>query len=339
MKASALNSNIIVAIALAMVFSAHLVKGNVVYCVKPSNSTTSCSNDHVCEDLQYYVSNSTFYFSSDTTLEFLPGQHSLVDVNASITGVSNLKLTGESKVCTIEGHSIKPQIVCSNSSFLFGNAANLTLSSLSFSNCGWWVPSSLYGHDNTTAKAALAFDTVLNLSLVSLSVSHSSGYGVLVYNTHGHSVIRNCSLTHNRGGVGYFGGNILLNYIACFSLPPGTWQGSRVELANSVFSFGSFEDAQNTSGSIATGISVTISCTGVHISMKNVTAESNQNSLKGFGGNVFIHFFSNYRVLSNTISIQNSHFVNGSSWLGGGIFISFFMGEQATCDCKNMVYI
>ena len=328
--------DILLRLALATVFSAHLAKGNV-YCIKPSVFKAPCGNgQYLCEDLQYYASNSTFYFSSDTTMEFLPGEHSLRDANVLIKGVNNLKLTGESKACTFEDHSIKPQIVCPNSSFLFQNITNLTLLSLSFSHCGQWVPPSLYGHDNGTAKATLAFDTVLHLSLVSLSVSHSSGYGVLVYNTHGHSVIRNCELTHNKGGVGYLGGNILLNYISC----PGTWQGSRVEVIDSVFSFGYFEDPHNTSGGIATGIAVTLSCTGVNISMRNITAEGNQNSWKGFGGNVFVHFFSEHHLLSNTVSIRDSHFLNGSSWLGGGIFISAYIrGKNKTFDCRNRIYI
>ena len=320
-----------------------------IYCVKPSNSDTSCTNASsifLCEDFNYYASNATFYFSNDTTLEFLPGEHYLNVTNVSISYVNNLKWTGESLAC-IPTKSYPPsssknaKITCMGEvGILFLESQNLTISHLSFIHCGQSIPPTFYTKEYGEAMASLAFSTVENLVLSSLRISNSSGYGLLMHNVYGHSIISTSEFLYNKGGQNHRGGNAILNYSSC-SLEK--WTGADIEILDSTFSFGgytsTFNDTHNT-GVFATGIAVTLSCSGINILMQNVTVEGNLNDNKiGYGGNLYIHFYNERQLISNKVQISDSKFLSGSSRLGGGIGISFLIGASSHNTCQNTVSI
>ena len=324
-----------------------VVSASNVYCVKPSNSVVSCSSkEHECKDLSYYVSNKGQYFTNDTTFEFLSGKHILRHANVSIKGVRNLKFTGERNACistVLLQQEQKPQISCEGEAgLLFQEAWNLTLSSISFSLCGHSVPSAFYNNGFGEAKATLAFKDIWNLILSDLDVYNSSGYGFLMHNMRGHSTIDNCELLYNRGAEKYRGGNVHINYTDCFKHSAYAWVGAEIKIYNSVFSYGenNFNDPFNT-GTFATGITIILSCTNVNIIMHNVTAEGNKNNNDlGYGGNAFVHFFSERTPISNQVIITNSRFLNGSAWLGGGVGITLYIGaSNHTNKCMNIVSI
>ena len=62
--------------------------------VKPAD-TQDCDGNHPCHNLLEYVSHPQYYFTSNTTIHFLPGLH-LLEQNITVSGVKNLELVGSS---------------------------------------------------------------------------------------------------------------------------------------------------------------------------------------------------------------------------------------------------
>ena len=323
------------------------VTSTTVYCVKPMHDggDLDCANSsHVCEDLHFYASNISHYFTSDTTLEFLPGEHQLTGLNVSISNVSNLQLTGETVECTPSTpHLLEkaPQISCSGgeAGFIFQDMVNLTLSHLSISHCGQPVPMS--GPTPSFAGAALAFSNIENIVLHSVAVFNTSGHGFLMNNIYGRSTVRDCHLQHNRGSVEYTGGNVHINYLQC---PPEYTRGGIVlMMVSSTFMFGGYDgnyaDSEKT-GVFATGVSLTLSCTNVTVLVRKVTMDGNSNDRAlGYGGNMFIHFYNETGLISNNVHISNSSFFNGNAWVGGGLGVSLYIGASGHTQCDNKVSI
>lgn len=82
---------------LVVIFGHNMVEASDVYCVKPSHQLKNCGNSsYLCRELQFYASNARLYFTSDTTLEFLPGEHVLLGLNVSVK-----TCTGQVKVCSV----------------------------------------------------------------------------------------------------------------------------------------------------------------------------------------------------------------------------------------------
>ena len=84
-----------------------------VYCVTPTQPTdTSCSlcphNSTHCATLSEYAQQAKSYFTSNTTMVFLSGDHTL-DMNITVANISRLTMWGESS----SGYVAK--VVCSGS--------------------------------------------------------------------------------------------------------------------------------------------------------------------------------------------------------------------------------
>lgn len=334
---------------VVVTFGHSTVEASDVYCVKPSHSLQNCGNSsHLCKELQFYASNARQYFASDTTLGFLPGEHILEGLNVSVVNVTNLHLTGESVQCTSSTQSKKPQVSCSGEAgFIFQDIVNLTLSSLSFTHCGQRVPPTVYSPEFGMANTALGFSSIENLLLESITVLNSSGYGILTTNIYGKSAVRDCYLQHNRGRVEYKGGNVHFNYSDC----PMQYTQSGIELTvnDSYFAFGGYDGGYNDSkstGTFATGVALTMSCTNITVFMNNVTLEDNKNNhTLGFGGNMFVHFWNNTGYISNAVHISGSRFLRGNSWIGAGLGVTLYMGgsrsgvSDPTIECENTLTI
>ena len=103
-----------------------------VYCVKPTD--TSCSlcphNSIRCATLSEYVQQTKSYFTSNTTMVFLPGDHTL-DVNITVANISRLTMCGESSSGYVA------TVVCNGPFGLsFIGMFDLKILSLSFTSCG-----------------------------------------------------------------------------------------------------------------------------------------------------------------------------------------------------------
>ena len=103
-----------------------------VYCVTPT--ATSCSfcphNSSKCTTLSEYAQEPEVYFTSDTTIVFLPGNHSL-DVDIRVANVARLTIHGESST------SNTATVVCIASVGLsFTSMVEFKIQFLSFHCCG-----------------------------------------------------------------------------------------------------------------------------------------------------------------------------------------------------------
>ena len=102
-----------------------------VYCVIPA--TTSCSscphNSTHCATLSEYAQEAERYFTSNTTMVFLPGDHAL-DTNITVVNVTRMTMRGESSSGNI------PTIVCNWVVGLsFTSMVEFKMHSLAFTFC------------------------------------------------------------------------------------------------------------------------------------------------------------------------------------------------------------
>ena len=111
-----------------------------VYCVTPT--ATSCSscphNSTHCTTLSEYAQEAELYFTSNTTMVFLPGDHTL-DTNITVANVARLTMHGESS----SGN--RPTVICSGPVGLsFASMVDFKIDSLAFAFCYGYFPLSYY---------------------------------------------------------------------------------------------------------------------------------------------------------------------------------------------------
>ena len=163
-----------------------------VYYVTADDAEQSCPPHQICHNLSYYISHPDHYFTSDTTIIFLEGEHSFDREDlVHVSNVHNLTLKGQGQwpVAGAEETVMKSTVITNctrgRGGFYFAASHNITVEGLTVVNCG--------GLDN---KAVMYFDTVVNLFLVKNSIQHMTGYGLFVHNCD-HVTITNCSYYHS----------------------------------------------------------------------------------------------------------------------------------------------
>jgi len=146
-----------------------------VYYVKPTD--TSCSlcphNSIPCATLSEYVQQTKSYFTSNTTMVFLPGDHTL-DMNITVANISRLTMCGESSSDYVA------TVVCNGSVGLsFMSMVDFKIHSLAFISCG-----------RNFDKYSLVFDKYVLLlesteyaELVNCSFQTNLGTALAVYQT------------------------------------------------------------------------------------------------------------------------------------------------------------
>ena len=102
-----LGSFIVLVAALLMNTLSHCSAENV-YCVIPNaTSCSSCPHNTHCATLSEYAQEAERYFTSNTIMVFLPGDH-VLGTNITVTNVTRLTLCGESS-------GKRATVVCSGS--------------------------------------------------------------------------------------------------------------------------------------------------------------------------------------------------------------------------------
>ena len=102
-----------------------------VYCVTPTaTSCSSCPRDSThCATLTEYAQEASLYFTSNTTMVFLPGDH-VLDLNITVANVASLTMHGESSLGNV------PTVVCSGPvGLLFSNMVDFKMYSLAVRSC------------------------------------------------------------------------------------------------------------------------------------------------------------------------------------------------------------
>ena len=293
-----------------------------VYCV--TSIATSCSscphNSTNCTTLSEYAQEAELYFTSNTTMVFLPGDH-VLDTNITVANISRLTMHGESS----SGN--RATVVCSGSVGLsFTSMVDFKIDSLGFTSCSRLlkyaitVPGFSLGH----VYAVLDLQSTEHTELVNCSFHDNNGTALVVNNTD-ITLTGNSEFTHNRAC-----GSILLGGAIIAVSSNLTFTGNTTFLGNSAtsrqFPFDGFGG-----GAIITLNNTVLSFSGTNNFINNSAGSdggaiyTEYNTVLNFNGaNVFINNSADAGgaiATNNTILSLNgtSHFINNSAPMGGAI--------------------
>ena len=314
--------------------------------VKPTPTSSGCPQDEMCMTLSGYLQSVSDYFTSNTTIHFLPGHHTITEPHRNqiiVSNVQNLSLTGHAGDTIL--HCIE------RFGFTFVNATFLRISDIRIINCGQTVIDSLLDNTDvyvhTDTKASLSFADVHSLVLHNVQIEKSYGYGLLGVNLLGATIVTNCIFTHNTWrsetrGAPYDeetpGRNAVIIYACDESvLDPirsTTLSISYCEFSHGVdttaFDFPSWAESDYRLISGGSGLGVFLyervnSDNGIHrVNIKiNITNSvfHHNNALHGLGGNMFIILRAQANEFKSEMRIDNCTFYGGEALQGGGIFI------------------
>ena len=163
-----------------------------VYYVTADDAEQSCPPHQICHNLSYYISQPDHYFTSDTTIIFLEGEHSFDREDlVHVSNVSNLNMKGQGQwpVAGAEETVMQSTVIINctrgRGGFYFNNSQVIVVEGLTVVNCG--------GLDN---KAVMYFDTIKILIFDKNSIQHMTGCGLFVHNC-AIVIITNCSYYHS----------------------------------------------------------------------------------------------------------------------------------------------
>ena len=117
----------IVLVAALLINALSYCSAENVYCVTPTaSSCSSCPHKTHCATLSEYAQQAKLYFTPNTTMVFLPGDH-ILDRSITVANVARLTMHGESS-------SDKIATVVRNGSvgFSFTNMVDFNIHSLAF---------------------------------------------------------------------------------------------------------------------------------------------------------------------------------------------------------------
>ena len=201
------STTFIVLVAALLTFTFPYCWANNVYCVTPSiSSCSSCPPGSIkCTTLSEYAQEAVSYFTSNTTLEFLPGDHAL-DKNITLTNIYKLTMHGKSSSGNIA------TIVCHGEVGLsFTNMVKFKIDSLDFTSCNrkyGIVTDSTYGIAGASTYALLLQSTQY-VELFNCSFHDNLGTALVVNNTNV-TLAGNSEFTHNHCESNYcFAGAII----------------------------------------------------------------------------------------------------------------------------------
>ena len=266
-----------------------------VYCVIPATtSCSSCPHDSVnCTTLSEYAQKAELYFTSNTTMVFLPGDHTL-DTNITVANVDRLTMCGESssgKIATV---------VCSGPVGLsFTRMVEFKMRSLAFTSCSRLLRYAIIilHYMYTPVYGAMYLQSTQYAELVNCSFHDNNGTALLVDNTN-ITLAGNIEFTHNRAC-----GNIVLGGAIIAVSSNLTFTGNTTFLGNSAIS--------GQRSLAAGGGAIYTSDTVLRFSGTNNFV----NNSAGYGGGVILA--NNNTVLSFS---GTNNFINNSADHHGGVF-------------------
>ena len=163
---------------------------------------------------------SAVFNTSNTTIEFLPGEHEVSGLSVKqlvVSGVRNIAWRGFSAKL--------PVLKCKQEfAFVFKEVIDLSLTDLIIHSCGfsnvpfgsnYYIRQFLMWAKRENAAAALLLDNVVSVSIINMTIQNCLGYGLLAVNMLGVSVIESSTFSENNiqtetnNGAG---GNALILY-------------------------------------------------------------------------------------------------------------------------------
>ena len=182
------STSFIVLVAALLINTLFYCSAENVYCVTPT--ATSCSscphNSTHCATLSEYAQEAEMYFTSDTTMVFLPGDHTL-DRSVTVVNVARLTMWGE-----FSSNNMATVVRNGSVEFCFTNMVDFNIYFLAFTsyNRSW-----SYG-SHPASNYALFLQSIQNAELVNCSFHDNIGTALAVNNT-SVTLVEN-KFTHNQ---------------------------------------------------------------------------------------------------------------------------------------------
>ena len=269
-----------------------------VYCVTPTAAFCPfCpSNSIHCTTLSEYAQEAETYFTSNTTMVFLPGDHTL-DMNITVANVARLNIYGESS-----SDSIATIVRNGSVGFSFTNMVDFNLYSLVFTsyNRSW-----SYG-SHPPSTSAMLLQSIPNAKLVNCSFHDNLGTALAVNDT-------NITLAENS--------KFIRNRCACQSFSEVHGYGCGIAALNSnlVFTGKSFfhDNTQTTSSYSYCGGAIWASASSLHFNGTNSFIGNSAKGNTSVGGAIYANTNS---VLS---FIGTSEFSHNSAGSNGGVIYAY----------------
>ena len=290
--------------------------------------------------LSDYLQSVSGYFTSNTIIHFLPGNHTVSEPNHDLITISNIQ-----NISLFGSNDTKGTIIhCAKRlGFAFVNATNLNIYNIRISNCGAMVTSLLNFNleMHTETKAALVLVTIHSLILQKVQIEASYGYGLLGINVFSNSTITDCTFTHN---MWRSDDNITANKSYTENRPGGnalfvfSYHGLKMcnvtlLISQCVFAYGvdtTIYDIQQSQTRGGSGLGLFMDMYSHYetfeFDVKIIDSVFNHNSaISGFGANVFVAVQVNgiSSKLLSVIHINNCTFYDGNAVKGGGMFVGF----------------
>ena len=137
----------------------------------------SCPPHQICHNLSYYISQPDHYFTSDTTIIFLEGEHSFDREDlVLVSNVHNLTLKGQGQwpVAGAEETVMQSTVIINctrgRGGFNFTTSHNITVEGLTVVNCG--------GNITTVAYMRYLFTMFEIYSFTRIQYKHMTGCGL-----------------------------------------------------------------------------------------------------------------------------------------------------------------
>ena len=308
-----------IALVVALLLSAlSSCCANNVYCVTPTlpanTSCTSCPHNFTyCATLSEYAQKAESYFTSNTTMVFLPGDHTL---GMNITAANISKLT----MCAESSSGYVARIVCNGSvGFSFNSMGDFKIHSLNFTSCG-------RNFGNSNFKATLLLESIQNAELVNCSFHNNVGTTLIVYDTNitvaGNSeFICNCeefvtnSTCIGGGGITAHDSNLIFTGNTTFTGNDGS---AVISVTNcSLSSTGSIHFINNSNTGDSQHPAGAIWAIASSLGFIGTSNFINNTAHHGYGGAIYA--FNNTSLNFN----GTSNFINNSAYNGGAICATY----------------
>ena len=174
-----MTATVVLLLVFTAVFFSSILASNRVYVVTPDQS---CLPDHECHNLSHYVAQSTVYFTSNTTLIFLSGEHHLDrQETVVVAGVDNLILKRQGdwvpgpEETVMQSTAIIIIINCTRErgGFSFINSLSVTMQGVTLINCGTDSPFQI-PIDNVMNKTAIFLMNIRSFKFYQNSIQNNA---------------------------------------------------------------------------------------------------------------------------------------------------------------------
>ena len=316
------------------------------YYVKPTPDTPCLGGP--CYTLSEYVSQSERYFTSNTTMILLPGEHALQD---------NITVRNSGRLVFIRNPSSSPtevsRIICTDATFTFENILMLEITDIGFHSCTIQLHTSSVlfknnSFENSTSEyggAIYTYNSIITFDgETRFENNRAAGGGGGIYAEesnlifYGNTAFINNEALERGGGIFVRESTVSFGGSSSFNSNSARYGGG-VDVLESTVSFGDNSSFNSNSARLGGGVAVWESTVSFDDDGSFIS-----NSAEGSGGGVYVRE-SNVSFGDNSSFISNSAELNG----GGGVIVwestmsfgddSCFISNSAAKDDGGGVYV